>query len=200
MVTPFRWTFDTRIGSEPQLGFNAPSTSFGPSLEYPLGSQFELQGGVTFTPWESINSGSGHAIDIRASGIGWVNRRIGAWLGFRHDWLWSSPISRSGWSPSIGTVLRDELYRPGRLYVNYLFPTGCAQLGTSCSVASSRTQGLEALQELRLSPHFRFGLQGGLYHYCDNPVQLNQRECKFSPAGMVIIRLEFPSAGVASSY
>lgn len=200
MTAPFRWTLDTKIGSEPQLGFNAPSTSFGPSIEYPFGNPFELQGGVTFTPWESISSGSGHAIEIRGTGIGWINRRLGASLGFRRDWLWASPISRSGWNPSIGIVLRDELYRPGRLYVSYLFPTGCSQLGPSCAQPTGRTQGLEAIQELRLLPHSRFGLQGGVYHFCSEAMPLNQRTCKFSPAGLVVLRFEFSNADATMSY
>jgi hypothetical protein len=200
LTAPFRWTFDTKIGSEPQLGFNAPGTSFGPSIEYPLANQFELQGNLTFTPWESINSGNGHAIEIGGTGIGWFNHRFGASLGFRRDWLWASSISRSAWNPSIGGVIRDELYRPGRLYIAYLLPTGCSQMGPSCSVLSNRTQGLQALQEIRLWSRFRVGLQGGVYHYCDNATQSDARQCKFSPAGMVVIRFELANGDAGSSY
>lgn len=197
VANPFRWMLDTKFGSEPAVGFNAPNTSFGPSIEYPLDSEVELQGAVSFSPWRSVNDWQAHSIEISGAGIGWISTRWGVSLGFRHDWLWLPQSERSGWNPSLGAVFRHELYRPGRLYLTYLFPTGCNQLSTSCLTPSGRTQGFQALEEIRLWSRVRVGLQGGLYHYCSSPSP-DSRDCKFSPAGMVIMRFEFRSEGTGS--
>jgi hypothetical protein len=195
----YSWTFDTRIGSEPQLGFNVPSTSIGSSIEYPLSTRVELGAGITIIPWETINAGSGHAVGMTGTGIGWVAPRLGISIGFRHDWLWTPQFSRSEWNPEVGTVFRDKLYRPGRLYVSYLLPTGCSHGDLSCLAPTSRTQGLQGLQEIRLQ-RFRLGLQGGIYHYCDGGTSADSRKCKFSPAGLVIVRFEFRGGGIDNSY
>ncbi|HTS07528.1 MAG TPA: hypothetical protein VMP68_18255 [Candidatus Eisenbacteria bacterium] len=196
----FRWSFDTRFGSEPELGFRVPSTSFGSSIEYPLGNQLELQGGVIVTPTETANGAEAHWVEIEGTGIARLTTRLGLSFGVRREWLWAGQTQRSGWNPMLGVVLRDQLLRPGRLSVAYLFPTGCGERVSSCSNWSGRTQGMELTQEFRLWPHFRVGLRGGIYHYCELNESSGHGDCKFSPGGEIIMRFEFSKGSSQISY
>lgn len=63
---------------------------------------------------------------------------------------------------------------PGRMYISYVFGTGCvwATESNPCSIQPSRLQGVEVDQEFRVWPHLRVALLYGFYNYCDqgNPV------------------------------
>lgn len=193
-----RWMFDTKYGSLPLFGFNSGATSFGPAVEYPITNNLELQGNLSVTPSQPITGGTGHSFLMAGTGIGWINERFGLSLGVQQSWLWASHFSASAWNPSLGTALRDYFRRPGRLYVSYLFPTGCS-VGPSCPTPLTRMQGVQSTQEIRLWRHFRLGLQGGVYHYC-NENAMGLRVCKFSPAGQVIMRFEFSESDASAAY
>lgn len=197
-----RWMLDTQYGSLPLFGVNSAATSFGPAVEYSVTSNFEVQGNLSLTPSQTANTttaSTGHSFGLGGAGIGWINERFGLSFSVQQSWLWASKLSASAWNPSLGMVVRDYFHRPGRLYVNYLFPTGCSG-GSSCPSPLSRMQGIQSTQEFRLWRHFRLGLQGGVYHFCSEGAPLNQRTCQFSPAGLVMMRFEFSSADATTPY
>ncbi len=201
-ISSARWLFDTEFGSQVQLGQRLSSTSFGPSAELPLWSRYELQGNLLFSPTETVGASKGQSLALSGSGIGWVNSRIGVSVGFEHTWLWAPEFDNSGWSPLIGTVIRDHLYRSGRFYASYEFPTGCgAPSATSgCRSPSSRTQGFSLNQEFRLFPHFRSGLKTGLFHFCDNSLPSGARACHWSGAVSLALRFEFDARNSVGAY
>lgn len=197
-----RWILNTQYGSLPLFGVNSAATSFGPAVEHSISNTIEVQANLSVTPSVAVNAtttSTGHSFGLGGAGIGWINERLGLSLGVQQSWLWASKFSASAWNPSLGMVLRDYFHRPGRLYVSYLFPTGCSG-GSSCPTPLSRMQGVQSMQEFRLWRHFRLGLQGGVYHFCSEGAPPDQRTCKFSPAGLVVMRFEFSNADATTPY
>jgi hypothetical protein len=192
-VSTVRWVFDTEFGSGAELGHTLSFTSFGPTVEYPVGDRFELQGKLLFGPTLSVSGRDGHSVETSALAIVWVNSRIGISAGAQHDWLWARQLNRSGWNPSLGVAVRDNLYRPGRFYASYLFPTGCNSNGpnSSCTSPSGRTQGLKLGQEMRLFPHVRAGFETGIFHFCNNSNTNGLSSCQLAGAAIGVLRFEF---------
>jgi hypothetical protein len=197
-----RWLFDTEFGSGVQLGNKLSSTAFGPSFEIPRWNRYEFQGNLSLLPTQQIAGHDAHSLQVGGAGIVWVNNRIGAGAGFQHTWLWTPKVSKSGWSPLLTFVLRDQLYRPGRLYVTYLFPTGCSARAANadCRFPSGRPQGPQVLQELRLFPHFRLGVHVGLFHFCASSALTIMTDCHWAGSESVRLRFEFGSQSSLEPY
>jgi hypothetical protein len=200
--TPSTWLFDSKFGSEVEFGNRFSTTVVGITVERPFLQRFEVQGNLSLLPQINVNNYNGHAFGIAGTGIGWINQHVGVSGSLEHNWLWTPQVDKSVWNPSLGVVFRDELYRPGRLYVNYMFPTGCATAGQGCLIPSDRTQGLRAAQEFRVFSHVRLGFQTGIFHLCnESPSDTgNTRSCHWGVADMFVVRFEVHSTGNVEPY
>jgi hypothetical protein len=196
------WLFDTKIGSQPEFGSRFSTAMVGFAVEQPFWERFEVQGNLTLLPDVSTAPSNGHAFGISGTGIGWINERVGVTATVEHNWLWIPQADKSVWNPSFGAVIRENLFRPGRLYASYLFPTGCSTAGPNCLSPSDRTQGMRVTQEFRVFPHFRLGFQTGIFHYCGemSGVDGNQRTCHWGLADIFVLRFEVHSTGKVEPY
>lgn len=116
--------------------------------------------------------------------------------------VYTTPLYKSGVIPFVGAVIRDGWFAsPGRLYVSYLFPTGCVW-AAQCTlpadgVQSNRIQGIRGDQEFRLyrlTEHsaMRFGIVAEWVNFCDqsNPQVITKRICHNTGAISMTVRLE----------
>ena len=195
-----RFLLDTTVGSETALGYKFPSTSVGTSFELPLGNRFEVQGSASYSPDKKIVTNDGQLSSISASALGFVNQRIGVVASVEKGWLWTSQFDKQALFPSAGIVLRNEYLGSGRLYITYTFPTGCvwATATNPCTIQSNRLQGVSIRQETRSLWHTRWGLETGLYHFCnqasaDDPQ--TSRNCRFGVSAGVTLSWEFHAGG-----
>jgi hypothetical protein len=152
-----RLLFDAEAGSLGSLGYKFPSTAFGPSVKIPFHKRFEFQGSATYSPDRKVITGNGHSLKLSGSAIRFMNNRWGFIATVERSWLWTSQFDKSAWHPSAGIVIRNDYWGPGRLYVNYVFPTGCvwATPNNPCQIQSNRIQGFELRQDVRLSSYMR---------------------------------------------
>jgi hypothetical protein len=170
-----RLLLDSAIGSAASLGFKFPAMSFGPSVEVPFKSRYEFQSTALYSPDRKFITNDGAALNLSGSAIGFVTSRLGITGKVEHTSLWTSQFEESGWVPSAGVVMRNDYLGQGRLYLSYVFPTGCvwATATNPCMVQSKRLQGVEIRQETRNGSHKRWGFDFGIYHFCS---QSNQNE------------------------
>ena len=177
-----RLIFEGEFGSAAALGYELPSTAFGPSIEVPLGNSWEIQTLALYSPDRKAITHDGQSLKLEGLGIRFLNAKIGVVGGIERDWLWTSQFDKRSLEPSAGIVLRNDSF--GRLYLTSLFPTGCVWATSSnpCTIQSNRLQGGEFRQEARLDSHFRLGFRGGVYRFCDqaNPKEPQTgRNCHF---------------------
>jgi hypothetical protein len=193
-----RWLFDSEIGSEETLGFKLPHLAFGASFEQPVGKHFELQGGVSYSPDKKVNNG-GQSFSTDALVIGWVRNGLGI-LGKVHSTnLWTPQYDKHAITPSFGSVFRvHEFGFAGRLYLDYVLPTGC----THCQIQGSRLQGVEAFNELKLWPHVRTGIKFGFYTFLEqgNPLSDQPRIRDIGGISTLVIRFVPRSEDVSQRY
>lgn len=197
-VSDTRVILGAKIGSQAGLGFRSPSVEGIASLEIPLTSRLELTPGFSMSPDRKAFSPTGHDIRITDSANFFLTRRFGVYGGIDLSEYWAQqpvngyyiPLHKAGAVPYLGGVLRDswDTSAPGRLYIRYLFPTGCVwaskcQLPTD-GIQSNRTHGVDARQEFRLfqiTPNsaMRFGIEGSWLNFCDqsNPQVITKRIC-----------------------
>jgi hypothetical protein len=190
-----RLLFDTKFGSERQLGYKFPSTSFGVSTEIPVSTHLEFQIGTAYSPDRKAITNDGHSFNLSGGAIIWPTRTLGVSGGIEQSWLRTSKFNKSALIPSAGVVLRNDLFGPGRLYLTYIFPTGCvwATLTNPCTIQSNRLQGLQIREEGRMTSRLRFGLESGVYHFCSqsNPFQRSAgRNCHFAVTMLIVMRFE----------
>jgi hypothetical protein len=117
-------------------------------------------------------------------------------VGLGHAWLWTSEFNETSWQPSAGAVARTTYGSAGRLYLNYIFPTGCvwATKSNPCMIQSKRLQGPEITQEFQVLPHLRWGIEAGAFHFCDQSNENDRsipRTCHWAFTEMVDFRFEF---------
>ncbi len=191
-----RLLLDTEVGSETQLGYNFPSISLGSSFEAPIANRFEIQSSWVYSPDHKTITNDGHLATLDSSAIFFVNKRMGFVGGMKHDWLWTSQFDKTASYPTAGIVLRNDYLGRGRLYLRYVFPTGCVAATSSnpCKIQSNRLQGLTIRQEARSVSHVRWGIESGLYHFCDqgNPNEPEAgRHCHWGATALVLVRFEF---------
>jgi hypothetical protein len=191
-----RFLLDSQVGSESTLGYKFPSLSVGPSFEIPFKNRFELQGGASYSPDSKLITNNGRLVDVTASAIGFVNQRVGFTAGVEHGWLWTSEFDKKALFPSAGVVLRNDYFGPGRFYLSYIFPTGrvSATPDNTLSIQSNRLQGITLRQETRSFSHMRWGLESGVYRFCDesNPNEPpGSRRCHLGVSALARFSFEF---------
>lgn len=111
---------------------------------------------------------------------------------------YTTPLHKGGWIPFAGAVVRDGWFQaPGRLYVSYIFPTGCVwaeqcQLPTD-GIQSNQIHGVHALQEFRLYSHVRVGIDAEVLRFYDqsNPQMRTKRTGHTTGTMAMTLRLEF---------
>jgi hypothetical protein len=184
-----RIAFDAGAGPTEQFGYTFTAAMFGFAVEHPFGDRFEGQLRFVYMPNLSINSQSAQSTGISGTGLFWMNGKVAAQFQAERDWLWGSGLTNAEWNPSLGAVIRDSIFRPGRLYASYVIPTGCAVAGQACASPSDRTQGLRLYQEVRIASRFRFGVRTGIYHYC-NENQESVRACHAAGEALFTLRFE----------
>ena len=162
--TATRWMLDTESGSESGLGFKIPHLAVGIGAERSVGKHFELQGRLSYSPDRKYITNDGKSLLMKSRGLYWITPKFALTGGLHRSYLWTSQFNKSSWSPSAGIAFREGGFgMPGRIYFDYLFPTGC-QWGASCPIQSNRTQGVDFYWETRVASHFRLGLLFGTYH------------------------------------
>lgn len=191
-----RLLLEMEAGTETSLGYKFPSTDFGPAIEIPAGKRFEFQGGAAYSPDRKEITNDGQSLKLSASGIVFATERLGLVGTLERSWLWTSQFNEHSWYPGAGIVLRNDYWGPGRLYLTYLFPTGCvwAIPANPCTLQSKRLQGPELEQQVRSSSHIRWGFRGGVYHFCDqaNPYEPQLgRNCHWGATAMASLNFEF---------
>jgi hypothetical protein len=193
-----RLLFDTEIGTQTSLGYKLPSTAFGPSLEIPVAKRMEFQVSSDYSPDRKAITNDGNSLKLSGSAIGFANHQIGFMATIERNWLWTSQFDKSAWLPSAGVVIRSD--GAGRLYLTYVFPTGCvwATPSNPCKIQSNRLQGIELRQDVRSASHARWGFKIGFYRFCDqgNPNDPQAgRKCHFAETALATLRFEFHLGG-----
>jgi hypothetical protein len=207
-----RWLLDSQIGTASGLGYHLPDLSLGATVEKPFGGhslgegRWEAQGDVFWSPDRKYITGDGNTAQIDGKGLFWLNSRLSLFGEARFVHLWTDQFDKSTLAPSAGIVVRDRWFGlPGRLYVDYLFPTGC-QWATStnpCRIQSNRITGIEFFQEFRMYRHWRVGVKGAWLQFA------NQGNENDRAAGRVwnntatidaVIRYEFKAGSLDEAY
>jgi hypothetical protein len=198
-----RWLLDFETGSNAGLGFKEPHLAFGFSFERPVGRKVELQGGASFSPDRKYITNDGTSMKIESASLYWITQAFAVTGGIRRSTLWTSQFKKSEWGPSAGIAVREYAFGyPGRVYVDYLFSTGC-QWGTNCPIQSNRTQGPEIYWEKRASSHFRVGFEFGFYHILNQSDQLRPdipRTGQWTGDVHILMRFEFPRGTLDNPY
>ena len=192
-----RFFLDADVGIRGELGFLPPSSDFGTSFEYPLLGMFEMQGAASFSPDRKKITHDGHSVSVDGKAIMWPYGRLGVFADVGWNRLWTSQFTEGGTGPSFGSVIRTSYEYPGRLYISYLLPTGCVWATSSnpCKLQSKRLQGFSFTQEFQFRPHIRWGVDAGVYHFCDqsNPDDpAVARKCHWAGTEMLFVRFQFP--------
>lgn len=201
-ITPAtRWLLDTQVGTDP--GYRLPSLAAGLSIERPITERIELQRGGSFSPTKTLSTNDGNHFDIYGEGLFWVTQRVAATVSLSRGYLWTSQYDLQGWLPSIGLSIREEaLGAPGRLYLSYLIPTGC-QWGAGCPIQSSRETGAKIYWEHRMSSHWRFGFEFGIYRVLNQGNPLDPaagRTAQITGDAHIVSRFEFPGGSLGELY
>jgi hypothetical protein len=191
-----RLLLGTEVGSAQPLGYLFPSVTLGPSLEVPVANHFEIQTSAMYSPDRKRITHDGHLEMVSGSVVAFAGQHLGFTTGLERSWLWTSEFDKTVLLPSAGVVLRNDFFGHGRFYVSYIFPTGCVWATSSnpCTIQSNRLQGITMRQEARSFDHMRWGLESGIYHFCNesNPNEPEVgRKCVWGPTAMVLLRFEF---------
>lgn len=184
------------VGNQASLGYLPPSSAFGLSTEIPMGKSWEFQANALYSPDRKAITNDGQSLKLDSSAIRFFNKRMGFIGGVNRSWLWTSQVNKTSWHPSAGVVIRNSYFGVGRLYLTYVFPTGCVWTtpGNPCSLQSNRLQGFEIRQEARGTPHARWGYRAGFYHFCSqaNPNEPQfGRNCHWAVTVLALLRFEF---------
>jgi hypothetical protein len=193
-----RWLFDSELGSERLLGFKEPHVAVGSSFEQPLGKHFEIQGKFSYSPDDKINNG-GDSISTDGLAIGWLTNRVGILGKVHHTQLWTPQFNKHATSPAVGAVLRvHEFGLAGRLYLDYVLPTGC----TRCRIQGSRLQGIEGYQDLRYFSHFRIGIKISFFTFLEqgNPLSDAPRKRDVALTYALVLRFAPRSEDITRLY
>jgi hypothetical protein len=190
-------------GTASGLGYKLPHILAGIAMEQPLGTRWEAQGGVSWSPDRKYITNDGNSVQAGGTALFWPIHRVGITGGLQYTHLWTSQFNKSGYFPAVGAVLRDNWYgNPGRFYASYVFPTGC-QWGASCVIQSSRTSGLQMYQEFRLWSHWRVGIRGAWWHFAEQSNQLDPaagRVWHNTGTMAMTVRYEFRAGSVDTEY
>jgi len=140
---------------------------------------------------------------MKGTGLYWITPSFALTGSLRHINLWTSRFEKSSWGPAGGIAVREGLSGyPGRIYVEYLIPTGC-QWGPNCPIQSNRTRGAEGYWETRLASHVRLGLRFSFYHILNQSNQLHPdipRTGEVTGDTLIILRYEFRRGSIDRLY
>jgi hypothetical protein len=196
-----RWLLDSQVGSD--TGYKTPTITMGVSIERPITTRLEVQGGVSFSPTKTLLTNDGHHLDISGQTVFWVTQRLGVTASLSRGYLWTSQFNLQGWTPSAGVAVRVRAFdSPGRLYLTYLIPTGC-QWGAGCPIQSNRKTGAKVYWENRISKHWRFGFEFGVYHVLYQGNSLDPaagRTGQMTGDAHIVSRFEFPGGDLDEGY
>ena len=229
-MSPNRLLLDSEFGSATGMGFKFPHMAFGFSVERPI-SHVELQSNFLVSPDVKSFAHSGHDYNFGGKALVWITRRVAVQVGMSYSIYWSAipnygpcilddlysggcryeetsstPYHKAGKTPFVGVVIRDSWFgSPGRLYLQYYFPTGCewATASNPCDIQSSRIQGIGAEQEFRLFEHVRVGFKAKWIRYADQSNQYAPqlgRVWHNTSTMTATIRYEMGSAQVRKQY
>lgn len=194
---------DAEWGSEAGLGYKIPHILLGIGLEKPVGTRWEAQGGVFYSPDRKYITNDGQTAQATGKLLFWPIQRIGITGGLGYTHLWTAQFQKSAWEPSAGVVIRDSInHVPGRIYVAYVFPTGC-QWGSSCVIQSSRTHGIQGYEEFRPWTHWRLGIRAAWWRFAEqsNPLYPSLGRVWHNTGTLsMVVRYEFRAASVDTPY
>jgi hypothetical protein len=196
------WTLNADTGSDAGLGFKLPHLALGVSFERPIGKRFELLGGVSYSPDRKYITNDGNSFSMSATSLFWINGRFAVSGTLYQSFLWTSQFNKRAWAPAPGIVIRDNFGAPGRLYIDYVLPTGC-QWGASCPIQSNRLQGPEFEWEHLLWPRFALGFHLGFYRVLNQANPLDRaagRTGEWTGDSYLVMRYEFHSRDLESPY
>jgi hypothetical protein len=193
---PPRIFLDSDIGVRAELGFIPPSRDIGASFEYPLWRRLEIQGAASFSPDKKQITHDGHSFSVSGTAIVWPSWRVGVLGEVDYGRLWTSQFTEAVTSPTFGVVIRTHYEYPGRLYFRYTLPTGCvwATPSNPCTLQSKRLQGPSIRQEFQVQSHVRWGVEVGVYRFCDQSNENDPaagRTCHWAGTELVFVRFQF---------
>lgn len=194
---------DAEVGTEAGLGYKLPHILAGLALEKPLGTRWEAQGRVFWSPDRKYITNDGLSVQGSGEVLFWLNQKVAltGLVGYTH--LWTRDFQKGAWTPATGVALRDRWYgSPGRAYFAYSFPTGC-QWGSTCVIQSSRTHGITGYQEFRLWPHWRVGIRGAWWRFAEQSNPLDPaagRVWHNTGTAAMVVRYEFRAESVDVAY
>jgi len=193
--TSARYFLDATISGDSTLGYKFPDVGFGASIEKPIGTHLELQGSILYDLSRKVITNNGNSLIVKESAIGWVTSHVGVMGTYERSWLWTSQFDKGPWYPIGGVAIRfsDSNLGPGRVYINYVFPTGCvwATPSNPCTIQSNRMQGIQGGGEIRMWHHNKWLIMGSLLHFCDQSNQNDPaagRSCHFAVISNVMFR------------
>jgi len=192
-----RLLIGANFGIDTMLGYKFPTTGLSTKFEIPISHRFELQTFSDYSIARKVITGDGRSAHIGGSVIVWISGRVGIFGSAEQSWLWTSQFDKTSLFPSAGIVLRGPSLGPGRIYLNYLIPTGCVWATSSnpCKIQSNRLQGFQFAKEGPLTPRFRWRLGFSVLRFCDqaNPYQPQTgRTCHIALTENAGIRFELP--------
>lgn len=149
-------------------GYDIPTLQGNIGVEIPLSRHFEIQTRFSSGWTPKTDSHSGYSFHQEARGIYWFSDKLGINGEFRQTYLYTKLYDKHAWAPTAGLAWRNGWTgkdgMPGRMYLNWIFPTGCqwATASNPCRIQSSRLTGMEVNQEFRIGHHIRLGLIFGI--------------------------------------
>jgi hypothetical protein len=205
--TSARWLLDAELDGNGMLGYIFPDLTFGTAVEKPITTHFEVQGSIGYSTSRKAITKNGNSLLARETVIGWVKPRVGVMGAYERSWLWTSQFDKAPWYPMAGIVIRgyNSTFGPGRLYVSYVFATGCvwATPSNPCTIQSNRTQGIQETQEVRFARHVRAQSSLAVLHFCDQSNQNDPsvpRTCHWALTSALMFRFEIHGISKKLSY
>lgn len=173
-------------------GFGLPNETFGVSLEIPFKNRFEFQPKFEYSPSPKIVVGNGWSIDARARELFWINHRFGLTGELTYSRTMTSEFTKQHLIPAAGVVIRDNAGEmPGRLYVEYIIPTGSRLV----PIQSNRVNGIRGYQEFRICDWCRLGIEFDWYNFQEqsNPLFDHGKGTVINTGyAQVYFKVEFP--------
>lgn len=197
-VNPMRLLIDGEIGDERTLGYKFPHIAIAGTIEQPITERLELQARLVFSPDNKTNLRAKSAI-IQTGALFWIGKHWGLHGRFDYSELWTPQFTKIARIPAAGIVVRYIGFgAPGRLYLDWLLPTGC----THCALQSNRLQGMEGYFEYRLTPHLRMGTRLGFFGFLEqgNPFSDQPRIRDVAITSTIVLRYEIRAARMDEPY
>ena len=157
------------FGADNRLGYKFPTLIFTAGIELPITQRLEVQGSGGYSIARKFITGNGHISSLNVSLIVWGRKRLGFIAAAGRNSLSTSQFNKTNVFPSAGVVFRGASLGPGRIYLTYVFPTGCvwATSTNPCAIQSNRLQGFRFYEEDRIWSRLRLGFGLSVLRFCD---------------------------------